>query len=62
MKSTYMKKNPDEIFTSIEIDPVTGEYFTIIPEWIINEQGWYEETELQFNIDSDEVIITESVA
>ena len=57
-----MKKNPDEIFTSIEIDPVTGEYFTIIPEWIINEQGWYEETELQFNIDSDEVIITEKDA
>jgi len=59
MKSTYMKKNPAEIFTTIETDPTTGEYYTIIPEWIMNEMSWYEGTELRFNIDTEEVIITE---
>ena len=59
MKSTYMKKNPDEILTSIETDMVTGEYYTIIPEWIMNDMSWYEGTELRFNIDTEEVIITE---
>ena len=60
MKSTYMKKTPDEILTSIETDMVTGEYYTIIPEWIMNEMNWYEGTKIKFNIDTEEVIITES--
>ena len=60
MKSTYMKKNPHEILTSIETDMVTGEYYTIIPEWIMNEMNWYEGTKIKFNIDTEEVIITES--
>ena len=60
MKSTYMKKTPDEILTSIETDMVTGEYYTIIPEWIMNEMNWYEGTKIKFNVDTEEVIITES--
>ena len=55
-----MKKNPDEILTAIETDMVTGEYYTIIPEWIMNEMNWYEGTKIKFNIDTEEVIITES--
>ena len=39
---------------------VTGEYYTIIPEWIMNEMNWYEGTKIKFNIDTEEVIITES--
>ena len=46
-------------FTTIETDPNTGEYYTIIPEWIMNDMNWYEGTELRFNIDTEEVIITE---
>ena len=57
-----MRKNPDELKTTIEIDPVSGEYYTIIPEWIMNDQDWYEGTEIKFNCDGDEVIITESDA
>ena len=59
MKSISMKKNPEEIFTTIETDMVTGEYYTIIPEWIMNEMNWYEGTKINFNIDTDELIITE---
>ncbi len=54
-----MKKNPAEIFTTIETDPSTGEYYTIIPEWIINDMNWYEETKLNWNIDTEDVIVTE---
>jgi len=53
-----MKKNPEEIFTTIEVD-VNGEYYAIIPEWIMNDQNWYEGTEIQFHTDGGEVIITE---
>jgi len=59
MKSISMKKNPEEIFSTIETDMVTGEYYTIVPEWIMNEMSWYEGTKINFNIDTDEVIITE---
>ena len=54
-----MKKNPAEIFTTIETDPNTGEYYTIIPEWIMNEMNWYEETKLNWDMDTEEVIVTE---
>tara|TARA_B100001057_G_C22299961_1_gene737872 strand:- start:361 stop:534 length:174 start_codon:yes stop_codon:yes gene_type:complete len=54
-----MKKNPEEIFGTVETDMVTGEYYTIIPEWIMNEMNWYEGTKINFNIDTDELIITE---
>ena len=59
MEITCMRKNPDELKTTIEIDPVSGEYYTIIPEWIMNDQEWYEGTELQFNIDADDIILSE---
>lgn len=59
MKSISMKKNPEEIFGTVETNMVTGEYYTVIPEWIMNEMNWYEGTKINFNIDTDEVIITE---
>ena len=55
-----MQKNSGGYITSIEVDTVTGEYRAIIPEWIINEMGWYEDTNLTWKIDDDDVIITES--
>ena len=55
-----MKKNPAENFTTIEIDPISGEYYTILPEWIVNEQGWYEGTKLNIHEDSGDIIISEA--
>ena len=55
-----MQKNSGGFITSIEIDTVTGEYRAIIPEWIINEMDWYEDTSLSWKVDDSEVIITES--
>ena len=55
----YMQKNSGGQITSIQVDFSTGEYSAIIPEWIINEMGWYEDTKLSWKIDDDNVIITE---
>ena len=53
-----MQKNSGKFhITSIEVDTVTGEYRAIIPEWIINEMGWYEDTNLNWKIDDDDVIV-----
>ena len=54
-----MKKNPGENFTTVEIDPVTGEYVLQIPEWVVSEFGWYEGTEINMEVDVDAIVITE---
>jgi len=54
-----MKKNSGDIFESIEVDPISGEYYIAIPEQIMNELSWYEDTEISFKIEGDEVILTE---
>ncbi len=45
--------------TSIEIDNITGEYYTIIPEWVMHDQDWFEGTNIKWALEVDEVIITE---
>ncbi len=54
-----MQKNPRENFTTIEVDPVTGEYLAKVPEWIISEFGWYEGTCVNMEVDGDSILITE---
>ena len=54
-----MKKNSEENTNPIQVDPITGNYYVIIPEWIINELSWYEDTEINFDLDGTELILTE---
>ena len=54
-----MKKNFENIFSTVEIDPVTDRYHITIPEEIINEFDWYEDLVLKWSIDSGEIILTE---
>jgi hypothetical protein len=54
-----MKKNPGEIFESVQVDPISGDYYVVIPESVANELSWYEDTEVSFKIEGDEVILTE---
>ena len=54
-----MQKNPGQNFTTVEVDPVTGEYVIQVPEWIISEFGWYEGTEVNMEVDGDSILITE---
>ena len=59
MAQSSMQKNPEQNLTTIEVDPVTGEYYVIVPEWIISEFGWYEGTELNMEVDGDAILISE---
>ena len=43
----------------ITIDPITGEYKLTIPEWLMNEYGWYEGSNLEWFIDIDGIHILE---
>ena len=54
-----MQKNPDKNFTTVEVDPITGEYYVIIPEWILNDFGWYEGTTVNMEVEGDCIVITE---
>jgi len=54
-----MRKNFSELKSAIEVDPVTGEYYIRIPECVINDQGWFEDTVLGWEVEGDEIIITE---
>ena len=56
-----MKKNSGEIFEYIQVDPISGDYYVIIPESIANELSWYEDTEISFKVEGDEVILTEHI-
>lgn len=54
-----MKKNRGEIFESIQIDPISGGYYLIIPESFINELSWYEDTEISLKLEGNEIVLSE---
>ena len=54
-----MKKNSSENFRHLQVNPINGEYYVTIPEWIVNDLEWYEDTEIQFIIDGKEIILSE---
>ena len=55
---TFMKKYTDSK-VPIVIDPVTNEYKITVPEWVVNEFDWYEDTELVWHIDDTGIHIQE---
>ena len=54
-----MQKNPEENFTTVEVDTVTGEYYIKLPEWVLNDFGWYEGTQVNMEVEGDCIVITE---
>ena len=52
-----MQKNRRENFTTVDIDPVSGEYLINIPQWICDEKGWYEGVEVNIEVENDCIII-----
>jgi len=57
--SIYMKKNSGKIFQSIQIDDSTNHFYIEIPEWVVNDNGWYEDTDVELVLDGNEIIIKE---
>ena len=45
-----MQKNSAENFSPIEVDPITGNFMIDLPEWMVNDMGWYEGTVLQLEL------------
>ena len=58
-KIQKMQKKFGEIFESLQVDPITGQYYLTMPESIINELSWYEDTEICFKIEGDEIVLSE---
>lgn len=54
-----MKKNSGENFQPLQVDPISGEYYLVIPEWAVNELSWYEDTEIEINVEGSDLILTE---
>jgi len=54
-----MEKNSGDIFKSIEVDSISGDYYIKIPEQIMNELSWYEDTEIFFKVEGDEIVLSE---
>ena len=54
-----MKKNSGKNFESLQVDPSTGEYYVVIPEWIVNELSWYEDSEINFSLEGTDLVLTE---
>jgi hypothetical protein len=54
-----MKKNSGENFNIVEVDAITGEYYIRIPEWMMTELSWYEDTEIVIALEGNEIILTE---
>ena len=53
-----MKKSPGKILP-VETYPVTGEHYLTIPEWICDENGWHEGTEV-LEVDGDSMKIADA--
>ena len=54
-----MKPDSESQIQPITIDPITGEYKLTIPEWMMNEYGWYDGLNLEWFIDIDGIHILE---
>jgi len=54
-----MKKNSGENFQPLQVDPINGDYYVVIPEWMANELSWYEDTEISISLDGSEIILSE---
>lgn len=54
-----MRKNSGEEIRSVQVDPINGEYYIVIPEWVANELSWYEDTEIKIKVEGDEVVLSE---
>ena len=54
-----MKKYQDST-SPIAVDPITNEYKITVPEWIVNEFDWYEDTELVWVVNNEGIHIQET--
>ena len=56
-----MRKKSGDKFVPVQVNPITGEYFITIPEEIISELDWYEDTEIKISLEGSELVLTERI-
>jgi hypothetical protein len=54
-----MKKNSGKNFEPLQVDPISGDYYVVIPEWIVNELSWYEDSEINFSLEGTDLVLSE---
>jgi hypothetical protein len=54
-----MQKKSGENIQFLQTDSISGSYCIKIPEWIVNELSWYEDTEINLTLDGNELILSE---
>jgi hypothetical protein len=54
-----MKKNSGKNFEALQVDPITGEHYIVIPEWIVNDLSWYEDSEINFSLEGTDLVLSE---
>jgi len=54
-----MQKKSGENIQSLQVDSISGSYFVTIPEWMVNELSWYEDSEIKLILDGNELILAE---
>jgi hypothetical protein len=54
-----MKKNSGKNFEVLQVDPISGEYYIVIPEWIVNELSWYEDSEINLSLEGTDLVLSE---
>ena len=55
-----MKKNSGPVYLTVEVDPVTHEFMILLPEYLVNEMGWYDGTCLIANSDGNDIVLESS--
>lgn len=56
-----MRKKSENEIVSLQVDPINGDYYISIPEWMINDLSWYEDTQIKIVLDNNEILISENV-
>ena len=59
VKNISLMKKYEDSKVPITIDPITNQYQIVVPEWVINEFDWYEDTELVWHVDTTGIHIQE---
>lgn len=54
-----MRKNSGENFQPLQVDPISGDYYVTIPEWMVNDLSWYEDTNLNLKVECGELVLSE---
>ena len=52
-----MKKNSGTVYLTVEVDPVTHDYMILLPEYLVNDMGWYDGTCLIANVDGNDIVL-----